>query len=246
MATYTDAWTPLRALFAACPEARAKGLTGREFSFNTPGGRCETCQGLGVVPGNLLFFADAQQVCPDCGGKRFRPEVLAVQYRGVNVSEALDLTVDEAARLFAGSKKLDRVLQLLQRVGLGYLTLGQTLPTLSGEEAQRLLLARELLGGAGADTLYLMDEPTRGLHPQDVQHFLSLLDELTEAGGTVILVEHDPQVILHSDWVVDLGPGGGEDGGALVFTGTPADLLASGSGVTADCLRSLCDMAEAE
>lgn len=246
VATYTDAWTPLRALFAACPEARAKGLTGREFSFNTPGGRCETCQGLGVVPGDLLFFADAQQVCPDCGGKRFRPEVLAVQYRGVNVSEALDLTVDEAARLFAGSKKLDRVLQLLQRVGLGYLTLGQTLPTLSGGEAQRLLLARELLGGAGADTLYLMDEPTRGLHPQDVQHFLSLLDELTEAGGTVILVEHDPRVILHSDWVVDLGPGGGEDGGALVFTGTPADLLASGSGVTADCLRSLCDMAEAE
>lgn len=192
------------------------------------------------MPSNLLFFADAEQVCPACGGKRFRPEVLAVQYRGVNVSEALDLTVDEAARLFAGSKKLDRVLQLLQRVGLGYLTLGQTLPTLSGGEAQRLLLARELLGGAGADTLYLMDEPTRGLHPQDVRHFLDLLDELARAGGTVILVEHDPQVILHSDWVVDLGPGGGEDGGALVFAGTPAELLASGSGVTADCLRGLC------
>lgn len=246
VATYTDAWSPLRALFAACPEAKARGLTGREFSFNTPGGRCETCQGLGTVPSNLLFFADAEQTCPACGGKRFEPEVLEVKYRGVNVSEALDLTVDEAARLFAGSKKLDRVLGLLQRVGLGYLKLGQTLPTLSGGEAQRLLLARELLNGAGEDTLYLMDEPTRGLHPQDVRHFLDLLNELTGAGGTVILVEHDPQVILHSDWVVDLGPGGGENGGALVFAGTPVELLAAGSGATADCLRELCGPAAEE
>lgn len=241
VATYTDAWGPLRTLFAATPQAKARGLTDRDFSFNSPGGRCETCQGLGTVPSHLVFFADAEQICPACKGQRFRPEVLEVTCCGVTVSEALELTVDEAISLFGDRKKLNRVLRLLQRVGLGYLTLGQTLPTLSGGEMQRLLLARELLSGTGNQILYLMDEPTRGLHPADVQHFLTLLDELVQAGGTIILVEHDPQVILHSDWIVDLGPDGGENGGRLMFSGTPKDLLTHGHGATADCLRKLCE-----
>ena len=233
-ATYSGAYAEIRDAFARTEDAKALGLTARDFSFNTPGGRCENCQGLGVVESNMLFFTNTEVICPVCGGKRFHENVLAVSYRGLTIKEVLELSVEEAAEVFADRPKLLRILQLLLDVGLGYLELGQTLTTLSGGEGQRLKLAKELLGGAsGAPCLYLMDEPTTGLHPQDVEHFLTLLDRMVDAGNTVVVVEHNGQLIRASDWVIDLGPEGGEKGGRVVFTGTPRELAETGRTLTA-------------
>ena len=238
VATYCGVYADIRAVFARTPAARAAGLGAGHFSFNSPGGRCERCEGLGTVASNLLFFADAQVACPVCGGARFGPQVLAVAYQGLDIRQVLELPVEQAARVFAAHPRITAALGLLQSVGLGYLQLGQALTTLSGGEAQRLKLARELAGaGAAGPALYLLDEPTAGLHPQDVRHFLALLDRLVDAGNTVVVVEHDRQLIRHSDWVVDLGPGGGEQGGRLMFAGTPAQLLAHGQSATARCLQ---------
>ena len=238
VATYTGVYDDVRAAFAASDGARERGLAAKAFSFNSPGGRCETCEGLGTVPNNLLFFRSTEQPCPACHGRRFCDDVLAVRYRGLAITDVLELSVDEAAKLFADRPKAARALDLLRDVGLGYVRLGQALTTLSGGEAQRLKLAKELLGARRKRTLYLLDEPTRGLHPQDVEHFLALLDRLADGGDTVVVVEHDQQVVLHSDWVVDLGPGGGTEGGRVTFAGTPADLVERGTGATADCLRA--------
>ena len=237
VATYTDVWAPVRAAFAASPEARSRGLAAKAFSFNTPGGRCETCEGMGTVTSNLLFFQDVQAPCPACHGRRFHDEVLEATLDGRSIADVLALSVDEARDVFSARPKIARALGLLSDVGLGYLELGRPLTTLSGGEGQRLKLARELLGGGRGRTLYLLDEPTRGLHPQDVEHFLALLDRLVDAGNTVVAVEHDHRVLCASDWVVDLGPEGGERGGRLVFAGTPAELAAHGEGATAACLR---------
>ena len=237
VATYADVWAPIRAAFAAAPEARSRGLSAKAFSFNTPGGRCETCEGMGTVTSNLLFFKDVQAPCPTCHGRRFHDEVLEATLDGRSIADVLALSVDEAQDAFASHPKIARTLGLLVDVGLGYLELGQPLTTLSGGEGQRLKLARELLGGGRERTLYLLDEPTRGLHPQDVEHFLALLDRLVDAGNTVVAVEHDHRVLCASDWVIDLGPGGGDAGGRLVFAGTPAALAAHGTGATAACLR---------
>lgn len=224
VATYTGAFGDIRALFAALPKAKEKGLTPKHFSFNTPGGRCEACQGLGKVVSNLLFFEDMEVPCPVCGGKRFSETVLAVEYEGKNITEILDATVEEALPLFAHRPKLRRILELLCEVGLGYLALGQSVTTLSGGEAQRLMLARELLGSRGKRGLYLIDEPTTGLHPLDVAQFLKLLDRLVEEGNTVVVVEHNLQLIAHADWVLEMGPGGGDEGGKLIATGTPKEV----------------------
>lgn len=237
VATYTDVWAPVRAAFAASPEARSRGLAAKAFSFNTPGGRCETCEGMGTVTSNLLFFQDVQAPCPAYHGRRFHDEVLEATLDGRSIADVLALSVDEARDVFSARPKIARALGLLSDVGLGYLELGRPLTTLSGGEGQRLKLARELLGGGRGRTLYLLDEPTRGLHPQDVEHFLALLDRLVDAGNTVVAVEHDHRVLCASDWVVDLGPEGGERGGRLVFAGTPAELAAHGEGATAACLR---------
>ena len=237
VATYADVWAPIRAAFAAAPEARSRGLSAKAFSFNTPGGRCETCEGMGTVTSNLLFFKDVQAPCPTCHGRRFHDEVLEATLDGRSIADVLALSVDEARDAFASHPKIARTLGLLVDVGLGYLELGQPLTTLSGGEGQRLKLARELLGGGRERTLYLLDEPTRGLHPQDVEHFLALLDRLVDAGNTVVAVEHDHRVLCASDWVIDLGPGGGDAGGRLVFEGTPAALATHGTGATAACLR---------
>ena len=225
VATYSEVYTTLRKLFAACPEAKQKGLSPGHFSFNSAGGRCENCEGLGYVTSNLLFFQDQKVVCPLCGGRQFQEEILSVKYKGRSIHEMLQLSVEEAAALLADQRAAARPLGLLMEVGLGYLTLGQPLTTLSAGEAQRLKLAKELIVKGAADTLYLLDEPTLGLHPQDIAHFLLLLNKLVDAGGTVVVVEHDRQIIQNSDWVIDLGPGGGEEGGELIFTGTPAQLL---------------------
>ncbi len=237
VATYIDAYAPIRSAFAGTDAARARGLAAKAFSFNTPGGRCETCEGMGTVANNLLFFLDTEVPCPTCHGQRFHDDVLSVRLNGLSIVDALALSVSEAAAAFADRPKIARPLRLLQDVGLGYLQLGQPLTKLSGGEAQRLKLAKELLTAGRTRTLYLLDEPTSGLHPQDVEHFLALLNRLVDGGNSVVVVEHNQQVVCASDWVVDLGPEGGEAGGRVMFAGTPADLVKHGEGATADFLR---------
>ena len=237
VATYSEVYLEIRKIFGELGEAKSRGLTAKHFSFNTKGGRCENCEGLGYVTSNMLFFEDLEVTCPVCGGNQFNDEVLAVQYHGNSIKDVLRMSVEEALVAFADHPRIERVLRLLQDVGLGYLELGQTLTTLSGGEGQRLKLARELLSNAGKNTLYLMDEPTTGLHPVDVNNFLVLLNRMVDTGNTVIVVEHNQQVIRASDWIVDLGPGGGNAGGQVVFAGTPLQMLEKGTTVTANCLR---------
>ena len=243
--TYMSAFAALREVFARQPAALARGLKDGAFSFNTPGGRCEACEGAGWVTVEMYVLADLLVPCDTCGGDRFRREVLEVRYRGVNVREALDLTVDQAFQHFASEPRFTRALHILRRVGLGYLKLGQPATQLSGGEAQRLKIARELSGrgvptrqrGSGP-TLYLLDEPTVGLHYADVQRLLEVLDDLTARGDTVIAVEHNLDVIRNSDWVVDLGPEGGEAGGRLIAEGPPEVIAAAPDSWTGRFLRN--------
>ena len=235
--TYMSAFAALREVYARQPAALARGLKDGAFSFNTPGGRCETCEGAGWVTVEMYFLADLLVPCETCGGDRFRREVLEVRYRGVNVREALDLTVDQAFEHFASEPRFTRALHILRRVGLGYLKLGQPATQLSGGEAQRLKIARELSGRTGGPTLYLLDEPTVGLHYADVQRLLEVLDDLTARGDTVIAVEHNLDVIRNSDWVVDLGPEGGEAGGRLIAEGPPEVIAAAADSWTGRFLR---------
>jgi excinuclease ABC subunit A len=237
VATYSDAYTEIRKIFGGLNEARARGLSAKDFSFNTKGGRCENCEGLGYVTSNLLFFENQEVVCPVCGGNQFNGEVLALKYKGFSIKDVLNMSVDEALPAFHEHAKLARVLTLLKDVGLGYLELGQTLTTLSGGEGQRLKLAVELLKNKGKTSLYLMDEPTAGLHPVDVERFLVLLNRMVDSGNTVIVVEHNQQLIQASDWIIDMGPEGGINGGEVVFAGTLADLLKCGRSATAEYLR---------
>lgn len=236
VATYAGLYTEIRDLFAA--QAAQKKLPARYFSFNTPGGRCENCQGLGYVTSNMLFFEDVDVPCPVCGGRQFSQEVLSVTYRGLNVKEVLQLPVDDALELFSDRPRLAERLRLLKEVGLGYLELGQALPTLSGGEAQRLKLAKELLENRGKRNLYLIDEPTTGLHPLDVEQFLVLLQRMVDGGNTVIVVEHNLQLIAAADWVIDLGPGGGEEGGRVIAQGTPEELSRNPRSVTGAFLQN--------
>ncbi len=224
--TYMGAFAALRAVYASQTAALARGLGDGAFSFNTPGGRCEQCEGAGWVTVEMYFLADLLVPCDACGGARFRREVLDVRYRGVNIREALDLTVDQAFVHFGREPRFTRQLQVLRRVGLGYLKLGQPANQLSGGEAQRLKIARELADKGSGPALYLLDEPTVGLHFVDVQRLLEVLDDLTARGDTVIVVEHNLDVIRNSDWVVDLGPGGGEEGGRLLVEGPPEAIAA--------------------
>jgi excinuclease ABC subunit A len=222
--TYIKGFDALREAFARTPEAVARGFKPGKFSFNVPGGRCETCQGDGMVEVEMYFLADLLLPCETCDGARYKPEILDVRYRGLNVRQALDLTVEEARAHFRGERALLEKLAVLSDVGLGYLALGQPAPTLSGGEAQRLKVARELAVTATWPTLYLLDEPTVGLHMSDVQRLLDILERLVERGHTVVCVEHNLDVIRNADWLVDLGPGGGDAGGRLVAEGTPDDV----------------------
>ncbi|MER1999527.1 MAG: excinuclease ABC subunit UvrA [Lysinibacillus sp.] len=225
IATYTDAFTVIRNLLAKQPLAVKKGFTNKHFSFNTAGGRCETCEGLGVVPSNMLFFDNVELVCPTCNGKRFKDEVLEVTLYNYSVSQLLDLSITEASELFKADKKLTKVFQLLLDVGLGYIKLGQALTTLSGGEGQRLKLAKELLTVKKGKQLFLIDEPTTGLHPVDIEHFIVLLQRIVDAGNTVIVVEHNEQMIRAADWIVELGPEGGINGGTIIATGCPQSII---------------------
>ena len=236
-ATYLGAFGPLRQVYAKLPSALARGLREGAFSFNAPGGRCERCEGAGWVTVEMYFLADLLVPCEVCEGARYRREVLEVRYRGLNIRAALDLTADQAFEHFAREPRVTRSLQWLRRVGLGYLTLGQAANQLSGGEAQRLKIARELSERGESPALYLLDEPTVGLHYADVQRLLEVLDQLTERGDTVIVVEHNLDMIAESDWVVDLGPNGGDAGGQLVAEGPPAAIMAEPRSWTGRFLR---------
>ncbi|GIP14691.1 excinuclease ABC subunit A [Paenibacillus montaniterrae] len=237
VATYSEVYTEIRKLFAGVGEAKEKGLTAKHFSFNTPGGRCENCQGLGFVTSNMLFFKDIEVKCPVCQGHQFNEEVLSVKYEDLSIRDVLQLSVEDALQVFCKHSKIQRILQLLHEVGLDYVQLGQTLTTLSGGEGQRLKLAKELISNKGKRSLYLMDEPTTGLHPVDVDNFIVLLNRIVDEGNTVIIVEHNQQVIAAADWIIDLGPEGGNQGGQIVFEGTPAEMMAGSQTSTAQYLR---------
>jgi excinuclease ABC subunit A len=220
-ATYIKVFDEIRSLFAQLPEARIHGYKPGRFSFNVKGGRCEACQGDGVRKIEMHFLADVYVKCEECDGRRFNDATLRVNYKGKSIADVLDLTVAEAAELFAAHPKIAGPLGLLTDVGLDYLHLGQPSPTLSGGEAQRIKLARELSKRSTGHTLYLLDEPTTGLHFDDVRKLLAVLGRLVEAGNTIIVIEHNLDVIKTADWIVDLGPEGGPDGGQIVAQGTP-------------------------
>ncbi|GGT74839.1 ATP-binding cassette domain-containing protein [Streptomyces coeruleorubidus] len=236
LATYTGLFDVVRKVFAATDGARARGFGVGRFSFNVAGGRCETCQGEGFVSVELLFLPSTYAPCPDCGGARYNPRTLEVTYRGRNIAQVLDLTVESAAEFFADTPAVARSLGTLLDVGLGYLRLGQPATELSGGEAQRIKLASELQRGRRGHTLYLLDEPTTGLHPADVDVLMRQLHGLVDAGHTVIVVEHDMSVVAGADWVIDLGPGGGDAGGRIVAAGPPAEVARSGQSRTAPYL----------
>jgi excinuclease ABC subunit A len=223
-ATYTKLFDAIREVFAMTQEARAFGYTAGRFSFNIKGGRCEACEGDGVKLVEMHFLADVYVPCEVCGGKRFNEATLRVRYKGKNVAEVLDMSVREAMQLFGAHKDIMRVLQTLEDVGLGYIRLGQSSPTLSGGEAQRIKLARELARVATGRTLYILDEPTTGLHFEDIRKLLQVLNRLVDAGNTVLVIEHNLDVIKSADWVIDMGPEGGSGGGQLLAVGTPEEV----------------------
>ena len=236
LATYTGMFDAVRKLFAGTDEAQARGYKPGRFSFNVAEGRCETCQGEGFVAVELLFLPGTYAPCPTCHGARYNDETLEVTYDGKNVAEVLAMSVDDAAKFLAGVPAASRSLETLRDVGLGYLRLGQPATELSGGEAQRIKLATELQRARRGHALYLLDEPTSGLHPADVALLLRQLHRLVDAGNTVVLVEHDLDTIATADWVIDLGPGGGDSGGQVVATGTPAQVAEASGSATAPYL----------
>lgn len=238
-ATYSDTFTPIREAFAATPEAKKNKVSARYFSFNLPGGRCERCEGTGTLTVKMQLLSDVEVRCPACHGRRFKRETLAFKYRDYDISQVLEMTVDEALHLFSGVPGAAARLQVMSDVGLGYLQLGQPATTLSGGEAQRVKLAKELARRSTGRTVYLLDEPTTGLHPADTARLLLVLQRLVDAGNTVIVVEHNLDFVKAADWVIDLGPEGGSEGGQLIAEGTPEDVAKVKESYTGQLLKSL-------
>jgi excinuclease ABC subunit A len=238
-ATYTGLFSLLRDLFAQLPEARRRGYGPARFSFNVKGGRCEVCQGDGLRKVEMHFLPDVYVTCDLCRGRRYNRETLEIRYRGKNIAEVLAMTVQEALAFFETVPQLQRRIEILAEVGLGYIQLGQPATTLSGGEAQRVKLARELGKATSGKTLYLMDEPTTGLHFVDIERLLQVLRRLTEAGNTVLVIEHNLDVILAADWVIDMGPEAGEQGGRIVAEGTPEQVASEAASHTGRFLRDL-------
>jgi excinuclease ABC subunit A len=238
-ATYSDAFTPIREAFAATSEARRLGFSTRHFSFNVSGGRCERCEGTGILSVQMHFLPAVEVRCPACHGRRFKHEILAVKYKDHDISQVLNLTVAEARDVFEEVPAVLSRLQVLADVGLGYLQLGQPTTTLSGGEAQRVKLAKELGRRGTGRTLYLLDEPTTGLHLEDTARLLGVLQRLVDAGNTVIVVEHNLELIKTADWVIDLGPEGGDAGGALIAEGTLEQVAQVSASYTGRCLKEL-------
>src|SRR5213596_3101419 len=238
-ATYTDIFTPVRELYSLTPEAKVRGYKPGRFSFNVRGGRCETCKGDGTIKIEMHFLPDVYVPCETCGGRRYNRETLEVRFKGKNISEVLDMSVEEALSFFAKIPKIRRKLQTLHDVGLDYIKLGQPATTLSGGEAQRVKLAAELSKVATGRTLYILNEPTTGLHFADIEKLLDVLQRLVDAGNTVLVIEHNLDVIKQADWIIDLRPEGGEAGGEIVATGTPEDVAAVEESFTGQFLREV-------
>jgi excinuclease ABC subunit A len=237
LATYTGLFDAVRATFAATDEARSREYTASRFSFNVAGGRCENCLGEGFVAVGLLFLPGSYAPCSACNGSRYNPETLEVTYRGKNIAEVLRLTVDAALTFLGDVAVAARSLETLREVGLGYLRLGQPATELSGGEAQRIKLATELQRARRGHTLYLLDEPTTGLHPADVELLMLQLGRLVDSGNTVVVVEHEMDVVAAADWVIDLGPSGGDAGGCIIAAGTPHTVAAHPTSRTAPYLQ---------
>jgi excinuclease ABC subunit A len=235
--TYIKAFDLIRELFASTPEARKRGYTAGHFSFNIPGGRCENCQGDGTVTVEMQFLADVELICEECKGTRFKSAILDISYRGLNIHQVLQLTVKEAMTFFHDSKRLYGKLKVLADVGLGYLRLGQSATTLSGGEAQRVKLASHLSQATSQGTLFIFDEPTTGLHFDDIAKLLAAFQRLIENGGSILIIEHNLDVIRSADWVIDLGPEGGERGGQIVAEGTPEQISVAKNSFTGRYLK---------
>jgi excinuclease ABC subunit A len=238
-ATYTGAFTPIRDWFAELPESKARGYQPGRFSFNVKGGRCEACQGDGVIQIEMHFLPDVYVQCDVCKGKRYNRETLEVKFRDYSISDVLDMTIEQGAELFKAVPSIAEKLETLKRVGLGYISIGQQATTLSGGEAQRVKLSKELSRRATGRTLYILDEPTTGLHFHDVKKLLEVLQELVDNGNTVVVIEHNLEVIKTADWIVDLGPEGGDGGGEIVASGTPEDVVKNARSYTGHYLKPL-------
>jgi excinuclease ABC subunit A len=236
-ATYTGAFTPIRDWFAGLPESKARGYAPGRFSFNVKGGRCEACQGDGVIKIEMHFLPDVYVQCDVCKGKRYNRETLEVHFKGKSIADVLDMTVEEGADFFKAVPAIRDKMQTLERVGLGYIHVGQPATTLSGGEAQRVKLAKELSRRATGRTLYILDEPTTGLHFEDVKKLLEVLHALVDQGNTVLVIEHNLEVIKTADWIIDLGPEGGSGGGRVVASGTPEQVAAVAASYTGQYLR---------
>ena len=228
-ATYTGVFTDIRDLFANTPESKARGYKPGRFSFNVKGGRCEACSGDGIVQIEMHFLADVYVPCEVCGGKRYNDETLDIRYKGKNIYEVLEMTVEEALEFFEHIPKIYKKLKTLDDVGLGYMKIGQPVTTLSGGEAQRIKLAKELSRTSTGNTLYILDEPTTGLHFADIKRLLDVLARLTDAGNSIVVIEHNLDVIKTADYIIDLGPDGGDGGGQVIATGTPEEVSQSGT-----------------
>ena len=236
-ATYTGVFSDIRDLFAQLPEAKIRGYKTGRFSFNVKGGRCETCEGAGLRLIEMEFLPDVHVPCETCKGKRYNRETLEVRFKGKSISDVLDMTVEEAVTFFENQPKILRKIQTLSEVGLGYISLGQHATTLSGGEAQRVKLATELSKRDTGKTFYILDEPTTGLHFQDISHLLDVLQKLVNKGNTVLVIEHNMDVIKSADYVVDLGPEGGEKGGRIVAVGTPEEVSKNPASYTGAFLK---------
>ncbi|HPU95513.1 MAG TPA: excinuclease ABC subunit UvrA, partial [Bacillota bacterium] len=238
-ATYTGLFNDIRSLFMAVPEARARGYKAGRFSFNIKGGRCEACKGDGIIKIEMHFLPDVYVPCEQCGGRRYNRETLEILYKGKSIADVLDMSIEEGAEFFRNIPSIARRLDTLVDVGLGYMALGQPATTLSGGEAQRVKLATELSKRATGKTLYLLDEPTTGLHFADTDKLLQVLQRLVDAGNSVLVIEHNLDVIKTADWIIDLGPEGGEKGGLIVATGTPEHVAAAKDSYTGRYLREM-------
>ena len=238
-ATYTGVFNDIRDLFASTPDAKMKGYKSNRFSFNVKGGRCEACQGDGIVKIEMHFLADVYVPCEVCGGHKYNHETLEVKFKGKNIFEVLEMTVDEGMEFFKQQPKIFRKLKTLSDVGLGYIKIGQPATTLSGGEAQRVKLATELMKRSTGKTIYILDEPTTGLHTADVHKLVNVLDALVNSGNTVLVIEHNLDVIKTADHIIDLGPEGGKGGGLIIAQGTPEEIAKSKKSYTAQYLKPL-------
>ncbi len=238
-ATYTDVMTEIRKLFEATPDAKIRGFKANRFSFNVKGGRCEACKGAGLQLIEMHFLPSAQVTCKECGGRRYKPDTLAVKYKGKNISEVLDMSISQAASFFEAIPSIAQKLRTMEEVGLGYLTLGQPATTLSGGESQRLKLSAELARKDTGNTLYLLDEPTTGLHFEDIKVLIGVLQRLVDKGNTVVIIEHNLDILKSVDWLIDLGPEGGAGGGTIVATGTPEQVALNPESYTGQFLKAI-------